>query len=506
MKINVVEYLQETLQKYPDKIGFEDSNQKLSFKDFFQYSLHISTHLSNLELDCVVIAIFLPKNIESLLCISGILLSGNIYMPLDIKSPQERLKSILENIAPGFIITDIAHKNKIQDIFPEEKILLIENLLEKTENIKTNFASRIDTDPAYIINTSGSTGVPKGVVVSHRSIIDYIEWILSEKSICPTSDDVIGNQSPFYFDKSLFDIYPTFSIGNKLILLPEQAFIFPAKALEILEEKEINYIYWVPSILNTIAHYDLLKNTKPKLDKIFFGGEAMSAKILNYFKSHYPNATFGNLYGPSEITDICAYYIVKKELKDTDPIPIGKPCRNTQIVIIDEENNKICTQGKSGEIYIRGSCLSLGYYNDLEKTKSVFVQNPLHHLFYDRMYKTNDLGYYNQEGEIILIGRKDFQIKHNGYRIELGEIENALGDFRAISNHCAIYANNQIILCYESQKEIAKTEFLKHLKNRLAKYMMPHLFLHFEKLPLNANGKIDRKTIQANICSTNQNG
>ncbi|WP_180763002.1 amino acid adenylation domain-containing protein [Helicobacter sp. 11S02596-1] len=451
------------------------------------------------------IAIFLPKSIEALISIAGILLSGNVYMPLDIKSPSQRLQAILQNIIPEYIITDSTHKAKLEGIFPKEKILLVENLLEKTSEIKTNFASRIDTDPAYIINTSGSTGVPKGVVVSHRSVIDYIEWILGEPRICPSVNDVIGNQSPFYFDKSLFDIYPTFSVGNKLVLIPEETFIFPLEALKFLEEKRINYIYWVPSILSNISHYDLLKNTQAKLDKIFFGGEAMSAKVLNYWKKFYPQATFGNLYGPSEITDICAYYIVENHLKDTDPIPIGKPCRNTQMLLINEKNSNVCTQGEIGEIIIRGSCLSLGYYNDLEKTNATFVQNPLHQKYADRVYQTNDLGYYNQRGEIVLVGRKDHQIKHNGYRIELGEIEIALRDFEGITNYCVLYVDSQITLCYENQAEIPKTRFLQHLKDRLAKYMLPQVFARFETLPLNANGKIDRVSLKNSLEKTERN-
>nr|WP_275542177.1 AMP-binding protein [Helicobacter sp. 12S02634-8] len=441
-------------------------------------------------------ALFLPKSIIQLQALCGVLLSGNVYMPLDIKSPLQRLEAILAHIKPVYVITDKEHQDKLINLVEKEKILLIEDLIKEIEDIKTNFSARIDTDPAYIINTSGSTGVPKGVVVSHRSVIDYIEWILSTQAICPRVDDVIGNQSPFYFDKSLFDIYPTFAIGNKLVLIPEEKFIFPTEALKFLIQKQINYIYWVPSIFNHIAHYDLLKDCAPKLDRIFFGGEAMSAKVLNYLKSHYPLTTFGNLYGPSEITDICAYYMIQRDFQDTEPIPIGYPCRNAQIILIDTQGNKVSTPNTIGEIYIRGSCLALGYYNDFDKTQTAFIQNPLHQSYIDTVYKTGDLSYYNQLGELILTGRKDHQIKHNGYRIELGEIEIALRDFQDIKHHCVIYTQGQIILCYEGLKEIEKAEFLAHLKGKIAKYMMPQRFLYFQKLPINANGKIDRLSLQ----------
>ncbi|WP_180673983.1 AMP-binding protein [Helicobacter sp. 13S00482-2] len=426
------------------------------------------------------------------MCFAGVLYSGNIYMPLDVKSPKDRLESIIKNIQPHFMITDENNKDKLKGIFEDEKILLIDELIKDVDEIKTNHQNLIDTDPAYIINTSGSTGTPKGVVVSHRSIIDYIEWILAEEKIRPCSDDVIGNQSPFYFDKSLFDIYPTFAVGNKLILIPEEKFLFPIEALKFVEQQNINYIYWVPSILTQISNLDLLSKICPKLDKIFFGGESMSAKVLNYFKKYYPDAVFGNLYGPSEITDICSRYIVDRDFSDAQAIPIGKPCRNTQILLIDENNQIINEPNIIGELYVRGSCLSLQYFQNLKKSSEVFIQNPTHHKYYDKVYKTGDIGQYNEFKELILMGRKDYQIKHNGYRIELGEIEIALSDFKVIESLCVMYENNEIILCYQSKIEIEKKAVFEHLKNKIAKYMYPQKLLRIEKMPLNANGKIDR--------------
>ncbi|PAF43778.1 amino acid adenylation domain-containing protein [Helicobacter sp. 11S03491-1] len=503
MKINVIEYLQITLAKYPHKIGFIDANQSMSFQDFYHLACNLSTHLSKNHLPehPSVIAIFLPKNIQALISLTGILLSGNIYMPLDIKSPQERLEAIVKNISPALIITDEENKKKLEGLFEDRNILIIEDLLTPVVNTITNYQHLIDTDPAYIINTSGSTGVPKGVVVSHRSIIDYIEWILSEEKIRPKPEDIIGNQSPFYFDKSLFDIYPTFAIGNKLILIPEEKFLFPAQSLQYLEEKNINYIYWVPSILTQIANLDLLSTIRPKLERIFFGGEAMSPRVLNYFRKHYPNAIFGNLYGPSEITDICAYYLVDRDFEDTQPIPIGKPCKNTQIFLLDEHNHLITQPYHIGEIYIRGSCLSLQYFQNSQKSTQVFIQNPLHNKYYDKVYQTGDLAQYNSYGELILAGRKDYQIKHNGYRIELGEIEMALGDMKALQNLCALYEDNQIILCYQSHQKIDKKEIISHLKNKIPKYMYPQRYIRLDALPLNANGKIDRMAIK-NIIKT----
>ncbi|PAF46151.1 hypothetical protein BKH41_09470, partial [Helicobacter sp. 12S02232-10] len=339
---------------------------------------------------------------------------------------------------------------------------------------------------------------PKGVVVSHRSIIDYIEWILSEKSICPTSDDVIGNQSPFYFDNSVLDIYLCFSTGAKLILIPEEKFLFPIELLQYLDLKHINHIFWVPSALKSIEKSKTLQHCTPKLKTILFAGENMPSKTLNHWIKYYPKTIFANLYGPTEITVDCTFHIINRPFRDDESLPIGTSCRNTQIILLDEKLSLITLPNITGEICVRGSCLSLGYYNDLEKTNAAFIQNPLHCHYPEKIYKTGDIGYYNQEGEIILIGRKDFQIKHNGYRIELGEIENALGDFEEIFELCVLYdeKKSMIELFYESEKEIPKTTIFKHLEKKIPKYMHPQRLIFLKSMPLNANGKIDRKTLK----------
>ncbi|PAF45254.1 amino acid adenylation domain-containing protein [Helicobacter sp. 11S02596-1] len=517
MKINLIEYLQETLQSAPDKIGIQDQHQAVSFRDFYTKSTYLSTHLIDTlsqywspppakvltsllpTIPSQTIAIFLPKSIEALISIAGILLSGNVYMPLDIKSPSQRLQAILQNIIPECIITDSTHKAKLEGIFPKEKILLVENLLKPATTIKTNFASRIDTDPAYIINTSGSTGVPKGVVVSHRSVIDYIEWILGEPRICPSVNDVIGNQSPFYFDNSVLDIYLCFFTGAKLVLIPEEKFIFPADLLEYLTAKQINYIFWVPSVLKNIAKNKLLPSFLPNLKTILFAGETMPTRTLNYWQKFYPQATFGNLYGPTEITVDCTFYIINRDFRDDETLPIGTSCRNAEVMLLDENLSPIILPETIGEICVRGGCLSLGYYNDLEKTNVAFIQNPLHSHYPEKIYKTGDLGYFNQRGEIVLVGRKDHQIKHNGYRIELGEIEKALADFEGIDELCVLYdeKNSAIELFYEAKKEISKAEIFSHLKEKIPKYMYPQTLICVQNMPLNANGKIDRIALKS---------
>lgn len=499
MKINVIEWLQEAVIKSPDSIACEDKTTSYTFAEINSLAQNISTHIcKTISNKHIPIAVFLPKSCNALIAFLGILHSGNIYMPLDIRNPRERIEKILQTIEPEIIITDKKNLPAVAEINSTCIVLLIEDILQ-TDNAVITYNNTIDTDGAYIINTSGSTGMPKGVIISHRSIIDYIEWATKAYSV--TDKEIIGSQSPFYFDNSVLDIYLMLKNRCKLVLIPEELFSFPVKLLEFLAAKNITCIFFVPSILTNIAKFDLLKSNKPNLQKILFAGEVMPAKTLNYWTQRYPDTLFSNLYGPTEITVDCTYYIVDRKFNNDEPIPIGKKCRNSDVFLLDENNTLISAPNMQGEICVRGTSLALGYYNNHEKTKEVFVQNPLNPHYEEKIYKTGDIAYYNDREELIYVGRKDFQIKHNGYRIELGEIETALGIISEIHNLCVSYddKNAQIILYYEAEKDLSSQFIISSLKNKLPKYMIPTKLIRLDKLPTNANGKIDRLALKKSL-------
>ncbi|MDE7368088.1 MAG: AMP-binding protein, partial [Lachnospiraceae bacterium] len=355
----------------------------------------------------------------------------------------------------------------------------------------------IDTDLAYVLFTSGSTGVPKGVAIAQRSIIDYIDWAKEEFSI--DEDVIIGNQAPFYFDNSILDIYLCMSTGAHLHIIPPTYYAFPAKLLQYIADQKINFIFWVPSALITVANSGLLERIDCTcLKKILFAGEVMSNKYLNYWRKNIPADIYANLYGPTELTDVCAYYVVNREFHDDDPLPIGNACRNTQIILLDEEDKVISTQDKMGELCVRGTGVSVGYYANAEKTKQAFVQNPLHNNYCELIYRTGDLAHYNEYGEIMFDGRKDYQIKHLGYRIELGEIETALISIEGIKNVCCVYddIHSEIVALYETANDLSESDIRKKLVDILPKYMIPTRYYLMEKLPLNDNGKINRKELK----------
>lgn len=224
----------------------------------------------------------------------------------------------------------------------------------------------------------------------------------------------------------------------------------------------------------------------------------MPNRHLNYWRRLLPDALYANLYGPTEITDVCSCYVIDRKFTDEEPLPIGFACNNTQIILLNDKNEEIKENDVMGELCVRGTSLAVGYYNNPQKTAEAFVQNPLNPHYEEKIYRTGDLAHYNEYGEIMFDGRKDFQIKHMGYRIELGEIETAILSFDEIYNACCIYDSEQsaIVAFCNADKSINELYIKKHLGNILPRYMIPAKYILLDKMPYNDNGKIDRKLLR----------
>ena len=502
MKINLIEAFEETVSLFPNKLAVVDNEYRGTFAQLRSSAITLSIEINKTTTQLnKPIAIFLPKSKDAIISFIAALYSGNCYAPLDIKNPEQRIESILEVLKPALIITNTVLFDTIGKISPNVKILNIDTISD-SDKVDTNksYLNCIDTDPAYIIHTSGSTGVPKGVAISHRSIFDYIHWAIYAFDI--SKNENIGNQASFIFDNSTLDIYLMMFTGASLNLIPNHLFAFPLKLVEYLKINNINFIFWVPSVLVTIANQKILEKVNLlTLKKVLFAGEVMPTKQLKYWINNLDeNVIFANLYGPTEITVDCTYYIVDRSFEDSELLPIGFPCRNTDILILNAKN-ELCKKGEHGELCVRGSSLALGYWNNFEKTDLMFVQNPLNKSFHEKIYKTGDIVFFNELNEIIFVGRKDFQIKHLGYRIELGEIEHAvLRVFHSIAA-CALYdqIKNEIVLVYESEQEISLADFRIKLNSVLAKYMIPNRYVKLDKLPKSPSGKIDRSFIKNSL-------
>jgi acyl-coenzyme A synthetase/AMP-(fatty) acid ligase len=403
------------------------------------------------------------------------------------------------------LITDTQQVDKIKPVLSETiQVVLIDHTHsfdESQENALLNrLKSLIDTDPYCIINTSGSTGTPKSVVLNHKSFLDFIGWSIDTLKI--GNEEIIGSLSPAVFDIYSHEMCMMMSRGSSIVILPEQISAFPIKILEILKQENVSYIFWVPTIMVNIANMDLLSKIElPALKTVWFAGEVLPTKQYNYWHYHLPGAKFVNLYGPIEITLDCTYYIIDREFEDSEPLPIGFPCRNTSILILNE-NNRQCKPGEEGELCVRGTSLAMGYYNNPEKTSAAFVQNPLNTKYSELIYRTGDVVSMDECGMIMFKGRRDMLIKHSGYRIELGEIEHILvNSLQLVANGCVVYhqQNKEITLIYEAPNDIPSTEFRKRIGRILPKYMIPSKYIRMDKLPMNPNGKIDRLKLNKEI-------
>ncbi len=504
MRINIIQYLEQTIKLYPQKIAVCNGDRSIKFNDLGCRSKIIAKIIrEKIKTVNNPIAVLLPKSIDSVVANFGITYSGNAYMNLDVKAPDERINSILEHITPILIITNTLNYKRIKNFYNEENIINIDSLNFDVKNedfVEYWLNSIIDQDPYCLINTSGSTGIPKSVILNHKSFIDFIEWSFDTFNFNESTK--IGSLSPSIFDIYSYEICLLASKGATLYIVPEEFTSFPVKIVDYIQEKNITFIFWVPTIMVNIANYDLLKNKNLNLNLIWFAGEVFPTKQFNYWKNYLPTSTFVNMYGPIEITLDCTYYEIKRSLDNEEPIPIGRPCKNTDVLILDENNELINSQNIDGELCVRGTSLAMGYYKNPEMTKKSFVQNPLNKSYPELIYRTGDIVYVNNFGEIVYKGRKDTLIKHLGYRIELGEIEHVcINILKLVKNCCALYNHEEkkIILAYEAECPIEDIDLRNRLKRVLPKYMVPHIFIHKKQLPLNPNGKIDRLKIKEDL-------
>lgn len=500
MKVSLIELFEETVKKYPQKVAVIDKDREIVFSDLHRKSLQLASALMALGIgQNRPVGVFLDKSIESVYADLGILYAGDFYMNLDIKTPAERIRNILQLVEPAAIISTTRQIKPIEGIIPSTmKVILLDEAGGTADVDSADIIGRlstiIDTDPSCIINTSGSTGTPKGVVLNHKSFFDFIDWAIDTFHF--GDDLVMGSLSPIVFDIYSFELCMLMAKASTLVVLPAHLAAFPAKILEVLEQHRVNFLFWVPTIMVNIANMDLLSAFKlESLRTVWFAGEVFPTKQYNYWHHHLPEVTFANLYGPIEITLDCTYYIINKEIPDEEPLPIGYPCRNTDILILDDEDRAVRESGVEGELCVRGTSLAMGYYNNPEKTAAAFVQNPLNKAYPELIYRTGDIVCLNDEGLIMFKGRKDNIVKHMGYRTDLGEIEHVIiNTLKLVKNGCIVYnqSDKQITLFYEAAEEIPVSEFRLQIGKVLPKYMIPTTFHHLEQLQRNANGKIDR--------------
>ncbi len=533
---NVLEFLEKSALSVPTAIACGDEKEELSYSALLLASKKLGAFLSQHTAPRRPVALYLEKSVPTLIGFFGIVYAGGFYSVLDPSQPMARTVKILETLEPSVVLTDYANRERAEEIIAElretanttisvELYVLndlpgikdrgeaqAEGVTKEEEALLSDIRDQaMDVDPLYVNFTSGSTGVPKGVTVGHRSVISFISSFVEIFGI--DKEDVLGNQAPFDFDVSVKDIYSALFAGCRLQLIPRSYFSNPMELMDYLSEKKITNLTWAVSALCFVSVMNGLEYKVPeKVKRVMFSGEVMPIKHLNHWKKYLPEAMYVNLYGPTEITCNCCYYILDREFQEGEKIPLGKTFPNEKVFLLGEDGKEILPgtiaavedgehlkneESPEGEILVSGAGLAIGYYKDTVKTEEAFTQNPLNKAYYERCYRTGDLARYNEKGELVYCSRKDFQIKRMGHRIELGEIESTAMKIEEVTRALALYeADEQKLWLFYTgkadRKEIAKT-----LRSLLPPFMIPNKTIQIEEMPLTKNGKIDRAALLA---------
>ena len=523
----VQKYLDATRRRYPGKIAIFDSGNRETFESLYTMSNKLANCLKShgvCRRDRVVI--LLKRSCFPIIAMMGVLKADAVYVPVDPRSPFFRVRKIIEDCLPTALICNSEFINDVNQI--SKSISTLKSIIicgdKKTNGDYTNIYQdgpfqyirwdevdgesteepeygNIDADLAYILYTSGSTGNPKGVMVTHLNIRNYIEWAVECFNI--REDDTILNTAQFHFDMSTFDIYCALKTGASLCIALDSHLLFPNKLLELMENGRVTVWKSVSSLLVYLAKTGVLKKERiPLLRTIMFAGEVLPTKYLMQWMNIYTEKKFFNVYGPTEATGISMYYPVEQIPKDiAETVPIGKPCSNTEVFLMKEDHT-VAGVGEVGELCIRGSGVSIGYWNDVTKSERAFVANPATNHIHDRIYRSGDFARVRADGNYEFVGRMDFQVKYMGYRIELYEIEKALLSFPAVNSAAVMLCDSgisdlqELVAFLELENGCNLKEVISHASKILPHYMVPKRIMKIDNIPLTSRGKTDREVMK----------
>ncbi len=460
------------------------------------------------------VGLYLEKSAYAVIGIYGVLKSGAAYVPIDPHAPADRVGYILRDAGVRTVVTSPARLARLAEIpdlrgrvdhvivagTEDASAPLVANVVPwrevETASPSPSAAATIDEDLAYVLYTSGSTGRPKGVMISHRAALTFVHWALRTFDL--RAEDRFSSHAPLHFDLSIFDLFAAFGCGASVSLVPETCNLFPVRLAQWIRAEAITVWYSVPSALTMLVrHGGVVQHDFPSLRLVLFAGEVFPVKYLRQLMDCLPHATFYNLYGPTETNVITYYRVPPLEPDRTEPIPIGQPCDNTHVLVLNEEGRPVTEPGVRGELYARGSILAEGYLGDPEKTRTAFLLQTTPWGAEQRVYRTGDIVEFDVDGNLLFRGRRDHMVKSRGYRIELGEIEAALYAHPSVKEAAAVpipdeLIGNRIRAFVVTDGSLDPKDLLRFCAARLPKYMVPEAIELRDGLPRTSTGKVDR--------------
>ncbi len=496
---NILEWLEASALKHPDRIVYEDMEESITFAELKSEAECVGSYLAGMELSDKPVAVMMGRSVHTIAAFLGAAYSGHAYAPIDGSQPEARIAKILEKLSPDVLISDGSGEAEGLDfkrLCKDTKVLRYDEIkgCSIDEKALSDIRDCITEDaPLYVIFTSGSSGTPKGVMTSHHSLMNYISAYTEMMEI--DEDDRLCSQSPLDYIAAVRDIYVPLLAGAYTCLCPKEYFMQPMALIGLLNEKKVTCLGWSTSALGVLTKLKAFSEGKPKfLKKVCFSGSVMPPAVIREWMRELPETVFVNQYGPTETTASCTYYKIESEVREGEALPIGKPYRNYKVFLLGSGDEAV-PEGEFGEICVAGPGLALGYYNDRKLTDAAFIQNPLNSSYRELIYKTGDIGRYNN-GCLEFHGRKDRQIKHMGHRVELDEIESASMISEGVSKAAAVYNEEKEALWLFYEGDADKKDVTEVLKEQLPGFMVPRKIKQLDEIPKLPNGKTDMEKLK----------
>ena len=497
MRNNLLDDLEMTTARVPERTAFYDDRETLSFAALQEKAQRIGSALAAVSEPRTPVALLIDaRSIRTIPALYGVLYAGCAYAPLDVALPPDRLSLLLDRLTPSAILADEAGEKALQGAEPAGvPVLRFEEAAaaacnpEKLAQIRAG--ARL-TDPASILYTSGSTGIPKGSIQTQAS---YLQWTEATIRMYSFDENVIfGNQSPFFYANSVIDIFPPVALGAKVYLLPGGALTFPKLMVECLNAQHVTELTMTPfSFINVVNAGVLEPGCVPSLRWGIMSGESMPWPPLKVWMDATPAADWWHFYGSTEMFSV-AVGKVAGEPPAGERIPVGRPFREVSMRFVDEDLDDV-PPGTPGEMLVRSPWVTVGYHRDEVLTEASRVTDDAGNAW----FRAGDLGYLREDGQLIVLGRRDAQIKHMGFRMELGEVEAALRILEGWQDGCVLHDKERDrIWCFYTGS-LTETELRRDLKEKLAKYMIPDEFVHLEEMPHTPSMKLDRRALTARM-------